>query len=400
MTTNDALAAETHINQTVNEGTLRQRRNKRLFALGAVVAAVGVAAASYWSLHGSHFIATDNAYTAVEVALITPAIAGTIAGVKAKDTQSVKKGDVLIEIDPTDARLLVAQAEAELDRAMRRVRSYVANDVNLASQISAREADQKRVAAQLAAAGADFERAQIDLKRREALAASGSVSGDELTRARNAYVAAESNLSAARAATSQASAHLRSAGAAKQANGALISGTTVETNPEVSFAQARLAQARLDLERTVIRAPVDGVVAKRQVQLGQRVQPGMPLMAVVPVADIYVDANFKEVQLQKVRVGQPVTLQADLYGDDISYRGTVMGFAGGSGSAFSAIPAQNATGNWIKVVQRLPVRVKLDPEDLQKHPLKVGLSMTAEIDTRGGVAAAAPAGDDLRDAQH
>ena len=167
----------------------------------------------------------------------------------------------------------------------------------------------------------------------------------------------------------------------------------MDTNPEVTLARARLAQARLDLERTVVRAPVDGVVAKRQVQLGQRVQPGMPLMAVVPVADIYVDANFKEVQLQKVRVGQPVTLHADLYGDRVTYRGTVAGFAGGSGSAFSAIPAQNATGNWIKVVQRLPVRVKLNADDLQAHPLKVGLSMSAEIDTRAPAAPDAPSAD-------
>jgi membrane fusion protein (multidrug efflux system) len=369
--------------QAVADATVKQRRNKRLFALAAVVVAVAAASGGYWKLYASHFVATDNAYTAVEVAQITPAIAGTVAGVNVKDTQLVKKGDVLIEIDPADARLLVAQAEADLDRATRRVRSYLANDVNLGSQIAAREADQQSASAQLAAAGADLERARIDLQRRDALAASGSVSGDELTHVRNAYATAQAKLAAAKAGAAQAAANLRSAGAAKQANAALISNSSVETNPEVALARARLAQARLDLERTVIRAPVDGVVAKRQVQLGQRVQPGMPLMAVVPIAEIYVDANFKEVQLHKVRVGQPVTLHADLYGSDVTYRGTVAGFSGGSGSAFSAIPAQNATGNWIKVVQRLPVRVKLDPQDLQAHPLKVGLSMSARIDTRG-----------------
>lgn len=362
---------------------LKQRRNKRLLALAGAVILIGGASGAYWSLYASYFVSTDNAYTAAEIAQITPAIGGTISAVMVKDTQAVKKGDVLIEIDPTDAKLAVAQAEADLDRAIRRVKSYVANDASLASQITAREADETRAAAQWNAAQADFERAKVDLKRREALVASGSVSGDELTKAKNAYAAAEANLAAAKAATTQAGANLRSAKAAKDANATLIADTTVQANPEVAAARARLDQAKVDRARTVLRAPLDGVVAKRQVQLGQRVQPGMPLMAVVPVNEMYVDANFKEVQLAKVRVGQPVTLHADLYGKEVTYRGIVEGFSGGSGSAFSAIPAQNATGNWIKVVQRLPVRVKLDPAELQANPLKVGLSMRAEIDTRG-----------------
>jgi membrane fusion protein, multidrug efflux system len=366
----------------VAEAALKQRRNKRLLALGGAVVLAGGAATAYWSLYASHFASTDNAYTAAEVAPITPAVGGTVAAVKVKDTQAVKKGDVLVEIDPVDARLALAQAEAELERAIRRVRSYVANDANLASQIAAREADEQRAAAQLNAAQADVERARVDLKRREALVESGSVSGEELTRAKNAHAAAEANLAAARASAAQGGANLRSAKAARDANAVMIGNSTVEANPEVAAVRARLEQARVDLARTVIRAPLDGVVAKRQVQLGQRVQPGMPLMAVVPVDDMYVDANFKEVQLKKVRVGQPVMLHADLYGKDVTYHGVVEGFAGGSGSAFSAIPAQNATGNWIKVVQRLPVRVRLDPAELKATPLKVGLSMSVEIDTR------------------
>jgi membrane fusion protein, multidrug efflux system len=362
---------------------LKKRRNQRLLALASGVGLVGVAVAAYWTLYASHYVSTDNAYTAVEVAQITPSYGGIVAEVKVKDTQAVKQGDILVVIDPTDARLAAAQAAAELDRAMRRVRSYVANDSNLAAQITAREADEKRASAQLASAQADFERAKLDLTRREALLASGSVSGDELTRAQNAYAGADANLAAAKSAVAQSAANLRSATAAKDANAALISDTTVDTNPEVLAARARLDQAKVDLERTVIRAPLDGVVAKRQVQLGQRVQTGMPLMAVVPVTEMYVDANFKEVQLSKVRIGQPVKLHADLYGKDVTYTGVVEGFAGGSGSAFSAIPAQNATGNWIKVVQRLPVRVKLDPAELLAKPLKVGLSMSAEIDTSG-----------------
>ncbi|WP_026840555.1 HlyD family secretion protein [Citrifermentans bremense] len=359
------------------------RRKKLLITLAAVVAISAVSASAYGLLYGSHFVATDNAYAAVEVAQVTPSVGGTISEVLVTDTQAVKKGDVLVRIDQTDARLALAQAEADLGRATRRVKGFLANDSSLNAQIAARDADLKRADAQLRSAEADFERAQIDLKRREKLSASGSVSGDELTRAQNAYAAAKANMDATHAAIAQAKANSNTAISSREANAVLIAGTTVDTNPEVALARARRDQAAVDLERTVMRAPVDGIVAKRQVQVGQRVPAGMPLLAIVPVQQMHVDANFKEVQLKKVRVGQPVTLRADIYGKSVVYHGTVEGFSGGSGSAFSAIPAQNATGNWIKVVQRLPVRVKLDPAELQKNPLKVGLSMSAEIDTRG-----------------
>lgn len=359
------------------------RRKKLLLALASVVAVSAVSATAYGLLYGSKFVSTDNAYAAVEVAQVTPSVGGTVSEVLVTDTQAVKKGDVLVRIDQTDARLALAQAEADLGRAIRRVKGFVANDGSLNAQIAARDADEKRAAAQLRSAEADFERAQIDLKRRETLSASGSVSGDELTRAQNAFAAAKANLDSTRAAITQAKANRSTAISSREANAVLIVGTTVATNPEVALARARRDQAAVDLERTVIRAPVDGIVAKRQVQVGQRVQAGMPLLAVVPVQEMHVDANFKEVQLKKVRVGQPVTLHADIYGTSVTYHGSVEGFSGGSGAAFSAIPAQNATGNWIKVVQRLPVRVKLDPAELQNHPLKVGLSMSAEIDTRG-----------------
>ena len=379
---------------------LKKRRNARLGLLGGVVMLAAIGSTAYWELHAVHFVSTDNAYAAAEVAQITPAVGGTVLEVKVSDTQAVKEGDVLLVIDPTDAKLAVAQATAELDRATRRVKSYMANDNNLSAQISAREADAQRATAQLAAAQADFERAQVDLQRRQALLASGSVSGDELTRAKNGFDAASAQLAAAKAAAAQVTANQRSAVAAKEANAALISHSTVDTNPEVLAARARLDQAQMDLARTVIRAPLDGVVAQRRVQLGQRVQPGMPLMAVVPVNDIYVDANFKEVQLEKVRVGQSVTLHADIYGKNVTYHGVVAGFSGGSGSAFAAIPAQNATGNWIKVVQRLPVRVQLDAVELQANPLKVGLSMSATIDTRTGEKQASAAAEAPRTATH
>lgn len=359
------------------------RRNRLLLALGGVVGTAAVVTAAYWYLYGSHFVSTDNAYAAVEIAQVTPSVGGTISEVRVTDTQSVRKGDVLVVIDPTDAKLALAQAEADLGSAIRRVRGYVANDSGLAAQIAARAADERRAAAQLASAEADFERAKIDLQRREALSTSGSVSGDELTRAQNAFAAAEANLTVAQASTAQAKANRDAAIGSKDANAALIANSTEETNPEVALARARRDQAAVDLERTVIRAPLDGVVAKRQVQLGQRVQAGTPLLAVVPVHEMHVDANFKEVQLENVRAGQPVTLTADIYGSSVTYKGTVEGFSGGSGAAFAAIPAQNATGNWIKVVQRVPVRIKLDPEQLAANPLRVGLSMTARIDTRG-----------------
>lgn len=359
-----------------------QRRNKLLGGVAGVVALSAIAAGVYWFTYGSHFVSTDNAYAAVEVAQVTSAVGGTINEVLVTDTQAVKKGQILVRIDPADARLALAQAEADLNRAVRRVRGFVANDASLKAQITAREADEKKAAAQLRAAEADFERAKIDLQRREALAASGSVSGDELTRVQNAFTTAKANLEASRAAAAQAQANQTMALGSREANAVLIANVSEENNPEVALARARRDQAALDLERTIVRAPVDGIVAKRQVQLGQRVSSGVPLLSVVPVQEMHVDANFKEVQLENVRAGQPVALQADIHGSSVTYHGIVEGFSGGSGAAFAAIPAQNATGNWIKVVQRLPVRIKLDSKELQAHPLKVGLSMSARIDTR------------------
>lgn len=371
---------------SANPVARQQRRNKMLLGLAGVTVVAAAIAGGYWWLHASNFVSTDNAYAAVEVAQVTPSVGGTVLEVLVKDTQAVRQGDVLVRIDPTDAKLSLAQAEAELARAVRRVKGYVANDGGLKAQIAARAADQKSAAAKLTAAQADMARATVDLQRRQALAQSGSVSGDELTHAQNAFAAAQSQLAAALAAQAQALANHEAAIGAKQVNATLIEGTTAEDNPEVLLALARRDQAQVDLARTTVRAPVDGVVAKRSVQIGQRVQAGTPLMSVVPLQDMYVDANFKEVQLPKVRTGQTVQLHADLYGKDVTYTGTVVGFSGGSGAAFAAIPAQNATGNWIKVVQRLPVRIQLNAQELAEHPLRVGLSMTVTVDTRSGPA--------------
>jgi len=370
--------------QSSDNAALKQARNKRLGLFAGLVVLIAVAVTVYWKLAVAPYVSTDNAYTAVEIAQITPAVGGIVAEVPVKDTQAVKKGDVLVIIDATDARLALAQAEADYQRTLRQVRTYYANDRNLDAQIAARHADLQRARAELDMAQANFERARIDLERRQDLVVDGAVSEDELTQVRNAFLGAQAALAGVKAANAQAEANLKSAQAAREASSNLIADTTADTHPEVQLAKARLEQARVDLERTTLRAPVDGVVAKRQVQVGQRVQPGMALMAVVPVQDIYVDANFKEVQLARVRPGQKATVHADLYGKDVVYEGEVLGFAGGTGSAFAAIPAQNATGNWIKVVQRLPVRIKLDPQTLAEHPLKVGLSMQVKIDTRSG----------------
>ena len=375
-----AKIAATDDNFDASRATSSRKKGFMGLAAAIVIAAVGYGLWYYFV--GSRYVSTDNAYSAAEVAEVTPSVTGIVQTVNVVDTQAVKQGDVLVQLDDTDARLALAQAEANLGQSRRRVSSYMATDEGLAAQVKAREADETQAQARLVAAQSDFTKAQVDLKRREALAKSGAVSGEELTNARNAMAQAESSLNVAKAAAAQATANSLSTIGAKKANAALTINATVETNPEVMLAKAKVEQAQVDLARTVIKAPVDGVIARRQVQVGQRVQNGERLMSVVPLHDVHVDANFKEVELRHVKIGQPVEVTADIYGDKVVYHGVVSGVSGGTGSAFSMIPAQNATGNWIKVVQRLPLRITLDKNELAKHPLQVGLSMIATIDTR------------------
>jgi membrane fusion protein (multidrug efflux system) len=357
----------------------------RLFTALAVVVIVAVVAWTIWWLAvGQNDVATDNAYVGADVGDITPLVSGPITQVLAVDTQPVKAGQPLVVIDPTDFQVALAQANAQLGQARRKVQGYFANEGALSGQVAARAADIARADAQIASAGSDLDRARTELGRRQRLAASGAVSGDDLTQAENQFHTAEAALASANAGRIQAVANRAAALGAKDVNSALIAGGPAETNPEVAAAQANVRVAQLNLSRTVLVAPFDGVVARRQAAVGQRAQVGQALMSVVPVAKVYVDANFKEEQLRKVRVGQPVILTADLYGGDVKFHGRVVGLAGGTGAAFALIPAQNATGNWIKVVQRLPVRVALDPTELARHPLRVGLSMKADIDVGGG----------------
>lgn len=355
-------------------------RKKGLFILLAIVLIVGGSSAAYYHFIGSRYVSTDNAYAATESAIITPAVGGIVLDVKVVDTQYVKEGDVLVIIDDTDAKLSLQQAEANVALARRRVRSYLANDERLDALVKARVADENRSKSQLVGAKATYDRAKIDLDRRKKLISSGSVSGEELSNAKTAFAQAEANWNAAKSAANLTMATRLSTIGDQKANAVLTDNTSIENNPEVLLAKAIYEQAKINVKRTMVRSPISGVVAKKQVQIGNRVQVGAPLLTVVPLDKIYIDANFKEVQLRKVKIGQEVELTSDLHGDDVVYHGFVSGFSGGTGAAFSMIPAQNATGNWIKVVQRLPVRIALYPEELQAHPLRVGLSMKATID--------------------
>ena len=378
----DAQSFEAIVTAEQQQEATKAKRKKLFigFAAGLLLAGAGYQGLS--ALGAGH-VTTDNAYVGADVAQVTPQIAGPVRAVLVQDTQQVHRGDVLVRLDDTDARIALARAEAELAQSERQVRSLVANDSERSAEVAARAADGARAGAQIAGARADLDRAAIDLRRRESLAQSGAISDEELTNARNAYSTAAANVRAAQATLGQTSAQRQAAIGSRSTNQALIGDGRVDTNPQVLAARAAVAQARVDLERTVIRAPIDGIVSRRQVQVGQRVQPGAMLMVIVPVQSAYVDANFKEVELTDVRPGQHVRLFSDLYGDDVAFDGRVIGFSGGTGAAFALVPAQNATGNWIKVVQRLPVRIALDPRQLAAHPLRVGLSMTATIDTAG-----------------
>lgn len=356
------------------------RRRKVMLGLAAGFLLAG---GGWYFLHDTGEVSTDNAYVGADSAQVTPLIAAAVADVPVVNTQFVHRGDVVLKLDPRDALLAYEKAQAAWLKARRQYSQSSATSDSLAAQVHAREADIAQAQAQLQAAQSAFDKARIDLDRRQHLADDGVVSREELTNYRNAFVAAQSSVSVAKAAVAQAEANRGTAQKSFAAQEALVQGTSIDSNPDVAAAKAAMDQAKLDLDRTVIRAPLDGVVTNRQVQVGQRVAAGNAVMTIVPVKAVYVDANFKEGQLSHVREGQPARLTSDLYGSKVVYHGRVIGFAGGTGSAFALIPAQNATGNWIKVVQRLPVRIALDPKELAAHPLRVGLSMNATVDVSG-----------------
>ena len=359
-------------------------RKTWLVRLGIAVVVIGAVWGLWYFLVAQNYVSTDNAYVNAETAQVTPLISGAVIELRVKDTQTVKQGEVLAVLDQANTRIALAQAEADLAGARRRFRQAQATGGALSAQIAVGSADIAQTRAHLTSAQADYAKAEIDLQRRQALSASGAVSGEELTAARRAFAAAQAAVVKARAAVQQAQAGQQAAQGQYAANDALVSGSNVDSDPAVLAAQAKVDAARLDVERTVIRAPIAGVITRRQVQLGQRVTAGNSIMMIVPVAQLFVDANFKERQLRRVRIGMPVKVTADIYGSDVVYHGRVAGLSGGTGASMALIPAQNATGNWIKVTQRLPVRIELDPKELAAHPLRVGLSTEVEIDLGAG----------------
>ncbi len=333
----------------------------------AVIALLGAAAyGAYWAFYLRHEESTDNAYVQAPVVQVTPQVGGTVLAVLADDTDTVKAGQALVQLDPADAKLALARAEAQLAQTVREVRTLYTSNNSLDSNIRLREAEVARLQSELA-------RANDDVARRRPLVATGAVGGEEMKHA-------EATVAVARSAVAGAQSALAAAQQQAVGNQALTEGTSVAQHPNVERAAAAVREAWLALQRTALPAPVAGQVARRTVQVGQRVAAGAPLMSVIPLDQVWVEANFKEVQLRQMRIGQPVKLTADLYGGKVEYTGRVAGLGAGTGAAFALLPAQNATGNWIKVVQRVPVRIEIDGRQLAQHPLRVGLSMEASVD--------------------
>ena len=341
-------------------------RKKALVTLASIVVIAGLGWTAYEWLVASHYESTDNAYVQGNVIQITPQIGGTVMAILADDTDFVKAGQPLVKLDPADAQVALDQSRANLAQAVRQVRTLYANNASLSAQITLRESD-------VARAQTDIARATDDLNRRQALVGNGAVSKEEFNHAQTQLATGKSTLAAAQAGVAAAKEQLLS-------NQTMTDGTAIDQHPSVMVAAAKLREAYLATQRAALPAPVDGYVARRTVQLGQRVAAGTPLMAIIPLNQLWVDANFKEIQLRHIRIGQPVQLTADIYGKKVDYKGTVTGLGMGTGAAFALLPAQNATGNWIKVVQRVPVRVALDAAQVAQNPLRVGLSMEATVD--------------------
>ncbi|PRY06293.1 HlyD family efflux transporter periplasmic adaptor subunit [Paraburkholderia sp. BL25I1N1] len=329
------------------------RRKLLLSLLAATVVLAGAGYGAYYYTSGRYYQSTDDAYVSGNLVQLTPQVSGTVVAVNADDTQIVKQGAPIVTLDNADAKVALSNAEATLGQTVRQVSGLYVNNDFYAATVAQRQSD--------------LARAIDDLKRRQAVAETGAVSGEDIDHARDAVSSAQAALDAAR---QQA-----------EANHALTDRTSIEQHPNVQAAASKVRDAYLSYARNTLPAPVTGYVARRSVQVGQRVAPGTPLMAIVPLDGVWVDANFKESQLRRMRIGQPVTLTADVYGSSVKYHGRVEGFSAGTGSAFAVLPAQNATGNWIKVVQRLPARILLDQNELNAHPLRIGLSMQVEVDT-------------------
>jgi len=330
------------------------RRGKLLRGLFVIVVLLLVAVTLWYFMFGRWFEETDDAYVQGNQVQITPQVTGTVVAIHADDGMRVERGQLLVQLDPSDTEVALQQAQAKLAGTVRQVRGlYRSVDAGQA-ELNARQVSLKRV--------------REDYARRKDLAATGAISNEELAHARDELAAAEAAVAGSRETVERSR--------------ALVDDTVVATQPDVQAAAAQLRQAFLNNARAGIVSPVTGYVARRSVQVGQRVQPGNALMAVVPTEQMWVEANFKETQLRHMRLGQEVEVRSDLYGGDVEYKGRITSLGLGTGSAFSLLPAQNASGNWIKIVQRVPVRIALEPKQLAEHPLRIGLSMKAEVSLR------------------
>ncbi|HBV89855.1 MAG TPA: multidrug export protein EmrA [Pantoea sp.] len=331
----------------------KRKRKSVLIVLALIFVLIGIAWGAYWFLVLRHFQETDDAYVAGNQVQVMAQVSGSVNKVWFEDTDFVKKGDVLVSLDKTDAEQAFEKAQTALATSVRQTHQLMINGKQYQASITL----QQTALAQ----------AEADLKRREPLGAANLIGREELQHARDAVATAKAQLDVA---IQQ-----------YNANQAMILNTSLENQPAVQQSAAELRDAWLALQRTEIRSPMDGFVSRRSVQVGSQISTSTPLLAVVPATNLWVDANFKETQLAGVRIGQPATVVADIYGDEVVYQGKVVGLDMGTGSAFSLLPAQNATGNWIKVVQRLPVRIELNQDDIARHPLRIGLSTLVKIDT-------------------
>lgn len=333
--------------------TKAQIRRKVMIRFSIFLAIIALLLLLYWFFVLRNEQDTDDAYVGGNIVAISSQVQGTVTTVMADEADFVKSGQTLVRLDPSDTKLAFERASAELAQAVRQTRTLVTGNQQLAAQVAQRRAD--------------LTRAEGDLKRRQSAVADGGVGMEELQHARDAVAAARAALTA----TEQQ----------LKANRELVLADSAAQHPQVAAAAAQVRERWLALQRTNIISPVSGQVAKRSVQLGAQIAPGSPLLAVIPLDSLWVDANFKESQLRDLRIGQPVKLRADIYGSSVTYHGKIVGLSAGTGSAFSLLPPQNATGNWIKVVQRVPVRIALDPKELREHPLRIGLSMVVTVDT-------------------
>lgn len=358
--------ADTNSNAPSAQKASHSRKRKTWLTILAVLVIVGGLGVWAWhELYGRWSESTDDAYVNGNVVEITPLTTGTVVSIGADDGDLVHEGQVLLNFDPSDAEVGLQSAEANLARTVRQVRGLYSNVDGMKAQVAAQKAE--------------VQKAQENFSRRRNLAAGGAISQEELSHARDDLASAQSALNSAKQQLASSS--------------ALVDDTVVSSHPEVQAAAAQLRQAYLAHARTTLIAPVTGYVAKRTVQLGQRVQPGTALMAVIPLNQLWIDANFKETQLRQMRIGQPVDIETDLYGSSVKFSGTVDSLGAGTGSAFALLPAQNATGNWIKIVQRVPVRIHINAEELAQHPLRIGLSTLVEVnlhDQSGPVLAQQP----------